>query len=133
VTARAARISWRTVGAGALLAAAALAGTVGLVALLDAALGFDGSSNWVFPFYGLALVGLGTGAAWAAARRPDAPLVHGLLAALVAYGAVAVVVVALRLALDRDLAPVALAFNGLMAASAGILGTVAAERRGRRT
>jgi hypothetical protein len=128
----AARISWRAVGAGALLALAALAATIGLVAVVDAAIGLDGGSNWVFLFYGLALLGLGAGARWAAVRRPDAPLVHGLLASLGAYAAVAVVVAVLRLALDRGVDPVALAFNGLMAASAGILGTVAAERRGRR-
>ena len=130
----AARISWRAVGTGALLALAVLAATIALVAGLDAAVGLDGGSNWVFVFYGVALVGLGAGARWAAIRRPDAPLVHGLLASLGAYAAVALVVTVLRLSLDRGVDPVALTFNGLMAASAGILGTVAAERgrRGRR-
>ncbi len=132
MTVMGARISWRAVGTGALLALAVLAATIGLVALVDAAVGLDSGSNWVFLFYGLALLGLGAGARWAALRRPDAPLVHGLLAALGAYTAVAVVVAVVRVSLDRDIDPVAVAFNGLMAASAGILGTVAAERRGRR-
>jgi Na+/H+-translocating membrane pyrophosphatase len=51
-----------------------------------------------------------------------------VLAVLVAYAVVSVIALVVRLATDRDLDPVAFAFNALMAASAGILGTVLAER-----
>lgn len=118
------RIGWRAVATGAALAVAVLASTVALVAVVDVGTG----SNWVFAFYGLALAGLAAGAWRAASRRPDAPLAHGMLAALLAYAVVAVVAVVLRLVLDRGLDVVALAFNALMAGSAGILGTIVAER-----
>jgi hypothetical protein len=119
-----ARIGWRAVALGAALAIAVLGVTVGLAALAHV----DGDSNWVFAFYGLALGGLAAGGRLAAARRPDAALTHGLLAALLAYVAVVVAAVVLRLVLDRGLDVVALAFNALMAGSAGILGTMVAER-----
>lgn len=121
-------IDWRAVGAGAALALAVVVPTMVLVELVDATIGLDPGSNWVFLFYLLALVGLAAGGRAAAQRRPDAPLAHGLLAALVAYGVVAVIGTALRLAVDKGPDPVALVFNTLMAASAGILGTLVAER-----
>lgn len=118
------RIDWPAVAIGALLAVAVLAVTIAAVAVLDLA----GGSNWLFALYAVALAGLAAGGRLAAVRRPDAPLAHGLLAALLAYGVVAAVAVAARLVLDRGLDVVALTFNALMAASAGILGTVVAER-----
>ncbi len=51
-----------------------------------------------------------------------------MLAVLAAYAVVVLAALAFRIATDRDVDPVALAFNALMAASAGILGTVLAER-----
>lgn len=123
------RISWKAVLAGAALALAVLGITIGAVAVIDAAVGLARGSDWVFLFYAVALSGLAAGG-WLAARRcPDAALAHGLLAALGAYVVLAFGVVIIRLMLDRDIDPVALAFNALTAASAGILGTLIAERR----
>ena len=119
-----ARIAWRTVAVGAGLALVVLAVTIAVVAALD----IKGGSNWVFVFYAVGLAGLAAGAWRAASRRPDAALAHGLLAALVAYGLLAAVAVVLRIVLDRGLDVVAIAFNALMAGSAGILGTMIAER-----
>lgn len=119
-----ARIDWRAVAMGAALAVAVLAVTIAVVAVVD----LEGGSNWVFVLYAVALAGLAAGGWLAAARRPQAPLAHGLLAALLAYAVVAVVAVVARVVLDRGLDVVALTFNALMAASAGILGTVVAER-----
>ncbi len=123
------RVSWGAVRTGATLSLAVILATIVLVEVLDAAIGFDPGSNWVFLFYGLALAGLMAGGWRAARRRPDAPLLHGVLAVLAAYALIALAVLAFRIATDRDVDPVALAFNALMAASAGILGTVLAERQ----
>lgn len=103
--------------------------TIVLVEAVDASVGIGAGSNWVFLFYALALAGLVAGGWRAARRRPDAPLLHGILAVLAAYAVIAVAALVLRIATDRDIDPVAFAFNALMAASAGILGTVLAERR----
>ncbi len=118
------RIAWRTVALGAGVALTVLALTIAGVALAD----IEAGSNWVFLFYAVGLGGLAAGAWRAASRRPDAALAHGLLAALAAYALLAVVAVALRLVLDRGVDAVALTFNALMAGSAGILGTMIAER-----
>jgi hypothetical protein len=108
---------------------AVIAVTMVLVEVIDTAVGIGGGSNWVFVFYVLALGGLVAGGRLAAQRRADAPLAHGVLAALAAYALVAALGLVLRLTVDKGPDPIALAFNALMAASAGILGTVLAERR----
>jgi hypothetical protein len=123
------RIDWRAVLAGSVLALVVLGVTIGAVALVDVAIGLARGSNWVFAFYAVALSGLAAGGWLAARRRPEAALAHGLLAALGAYAVLALAVVVVRLILDRDLDPVALGFNALTAASAGILGTLIAERK----
>ncbi len=123
-------IDWRAVGAGAAVALAVVVATLALVAAVDRAVGLGPESNWVFVFYALALGGLVAGGRLAARRAATAPLPHGLLAALMAYAAVALVAVVVRAATDRGLDPVALGFNALMAASAGIVGTLLAERGG---
>lgn len=123
------RMDWRAVISGASLALAVIALTMVLVEVVDVTIGIPTGSNWVFLFYLLALGGLAAGGRAAARRRPDAPLAHGLLAALLAYAAVAAFGLVMRVTVDRGPDPVALAFNALMAASAGILGTLLAERR----
>jgi putative membrane protein (TIGR04086 family) len=79
--------------------------------------------------YLVLLGGLVAGGQRAGRRRPESPLTHGALAGLGAYVVVLVVVTAVRLAVGRPLAdPVSFVFNGLMAASAGILGGYLAQR-----
>lgn len=124
------------IGSGAVLAGGAVSlGTLVVVVIafdvIDATAGIPTNSNWVFAFYAVALAGLIAGARVAAIRRPDAPLMHGLLASVGAYAVLAVTAAVGRVVLDRGVDPVALAFNGLIAASAGVLGTVVAERRPR--
>ncbi len=121
-------LSWAAVRAGAALALAVTVATLVAVELVDWLVGLHRGSNWVFLFYLLILAGLVLGARRAARLRDTAPVVHGLAAALTAYAVVALLAVVLRLATDRDLDPVALAFNALMAASAGILGGLLADR-----
>ena len=118
------RLGWRTVATGAGVAVVGLVITVAAVGITRV----NGGSNWVFLFYAIALLGLAAGARYAASRRPDAALIHGLLAALVAYTAFALVAVVARLILDRGIDVVALTFNALLAGSAGIVGTMIAER-----
>ena len=122
------RLDWRAIGAGAALALAVLAVVMVAVQVVDSSIGLERDSNLVFVFYALALGGDAAGGWLAASRRPDAALAHGLLAALAAYAVVAVFGAGLRLTVDKGPDPVALAFNALMAASAGILGTLVAER-----
>jgi len=116
------------VRAGTALSLAVILVTMVLVEVVDSTVGIGHGSDWVFVFYAIALAGLVAGGWRAARRRPDAPLLHGVLAVLAAYAIVALFGVVLRISTDRDLDPVAFAFNALMAASAGILGTVLAER-----
>ncbi|MDQ3979305.1 MAG: TIGR04086 family membrane protein [Actinomycetota bacterium] len=121
-------MNWTAVRAGAALALAVALATLVAVELVDLLIGLRRGSNWIFAFYALVLAGLVAGGRHAARQRASAPVVHGLAAALAAYVVVALLAVILRLATDRDLDPVALAFNALMAASAGILGGLLADR-----
>ena len=122
------RVSWGAVRAGAALSLVVIGLTIVVVEAVDASVGIGRGSNWIFVFYAVALGGLVAGGWKAARKRPDAPLLHGVLAVLVAYAVVTAIAVVLRVATDRGLDPVAFAFNALMAASAGILGTLLAER-----
>ena len=123
------RVDWRAVVTGAGLALVVIVLTMVLVEAVGAPVGIPPRPHSGFVFFLLALAGLAAGGWLAATRRPDAPIAHGLLAALLAYAAVAAFGLVLRVTLDRGPDPVALAFNALMAASAGILGTLLAERR----
>lgn len=80
--------------------------------------------------YLVLLGGLGAGGRAAALRRPETPLTHGALAALLAYVVLVAVLTVIDLARGTEVAdPVSLVFNGLMAASAGIFGGYLAVRR----
>jgi putative membrane protein (TIGR04086 family) len=122
------RIDWRGILVGAAVAVVGLAATMVLVAAVDATIGLPHGSDWVFLFYAFALASLAAGGWIAARRRLDAPLLHGLLAALAGYAVIAILGVVSRVTLDKGPDAVAVAFNALMAASAGILGTLVAER-----
>ena len=84
--------------------------------------------------YLVLLGGLAAGGRLAARLQPLSPLTHGALAALAAYVVLIVVITVIRLALGREVAdPVSLVFNGLMAASAGVVGGYRAAVRPKRT
>ncbi|MGH9279978.1 MAG: hypothetical protein ACRD12_18005 [Acidimicrobiales bacterium] len=123
-----ARIDRRAIGTGAALGLAVLAFTIVAFGLVDRAAGIGWRSNWVFLFYAVAFAGLVAGGRLAARRRPEAPLVHGVVAALAAYAVVAVLDIVVGAMVGAAADPVGLAFNALMAASAGTLGTLIAER-----
>ena len=120
---------WSEVAAGAALALAVSVATLVVVELVDLTIGLDRSSNWVFAFYAVVLAGLVAGGRHAARHGDAAPILQGAAAAVAAYLVLALLAVVVRLAADRDLDPVALAFNALMAVSAGILGGLLADRR----
>lgn len=124
-------VDWRGVRRGAVWALAVAVPVIVTVQVADAAVDVGEDSNWLFLPYLAVLVGLVTGGRLAARHRRDAPLTHGALAALMAYAAIAVVSTVLRLAAGKDPDPVALVFNGLMSASAGMFGGLLATRRGR--
>lgn len=127
-------IDRQIVSAGAGVALAIAIPTILLESAVDATVGIDRDSNVLFLFYVPVLVGLVVGGWWAGRRRTDAPLTHGALAAFAAYVVVALLTTIVRLAaghsIDGSLL-FALVFNGLLAASAGILGGLLATRRRR--
>lgn len=128
------KLDLRAVAAGALLAGGIASAAILAVQLINAAVGLNRDSNLVLLFYAVLLGGLVAGGRLAAQRRPDAPLAHGALAALLAFVAVIAVIAVVRLATGRvGPDPVAVVFNGLMSASAGIFGGFLALRSGRRT
>ena len=116
------RLEWSAVRTGASLGVAVSLATLILVEVVDASVGIGRRSNWVFLFYAIVLAGLVAGGRLAARQRPDAPGLHGLAAAMAAFAVAAAHGTAARLLAGTGPDPVALAFNALMAASAGILG-----------
>ena len=120
------KVDRRAVVAGAQLAV--LVGAAAIVVAQAVTSLTDRDANLLL--YLVLLGGLVAGGRVSALRRPESPLTHGALAALVAYAALIVVITLIRLALGREVAdPVSLVFNGLMAASAGIFGGYLAVRR----
>lgn len=120
------KIDRSAVVAGAVLGAAVAAVAIVLAQGIKSLTGTDAN----LALYLVLLAGLVVGGRAAAQRQPEAPLTHGALAAVAAYVALIVVITAIRLALGKEVAdPVSLVFNGLMAASAGILGGYLAARR----
>lgn len=113
-----------SVDRGTVLAGARLALIVAVPAIvLGEALGSAGGGLVLFLLYLVVLGGFCAGGRLAALRQPESPLTHGALAAIAAYVALVVAIILIQLALGREVAdPVALVFNGLMAASAGMFG-----------
>lgn len=115
----------RAVVAGAVVALVVAVPTIVISSLADV----DPRSNAVFIPFLVYLAGLVAGG-WRAGRlRPEAPLSNGCVAAIAAYAVLAVVVSVIRVASDRSLDVVSLAFNGFLAGSAGILGGLIAGWR----
>ena len=122
-------IDWRAVGAGvvAALVFALPAGLVGAV-VVD-----DESNNGVFLFFLVIMAGMLVGGFVAGSKRPDTPLTHGALAAVLAYAGAQTVTVLVRVLGDTKLrSPVVYVFNVLLMASLGVVGGLIAERRNAR-
>jgi peptidoglycan/LPS O-acetylase OafA/YrhL len=122
-------IDWRAVGAGvvAALALALPAGLIGAV-VVD-----DESNNGVFVFFLVIMAGMLVGGFVAGSKRPDSPLTHGAVAAVLAYALAQTVTVIVRILGDTTLrSPVVYVFNALLMASLGVVGGLVAERRNAR-
>ena len=119
-----AALDWRAVGAGA---AVALAVAVPVIAAGQA---LSPGSSLVVVLYLVLLAGLVAGGRRAGRRRPDAPLTHGALAAVTATATLLAAIVVVRQVAGES-APnvVAVMFNLLMSASAGILGGLLSTRK----
>ncbi len=117
----------RAVVGGAIVGLAVAVPTIVIASVVDV----DADSNAVFLPFLVYLAGLVAGG-WRAGRlRPDAPLSNGGVAAIATYAVLAVVASVIRVASDRSLDVVSLAFNTFLAGSAGILGGLIATRRRR--
>jgi O-antigen ligase len=122
-------IDWKAVGAGvvAALVLALPAGLIGAVVVNDE------SNNGVFGFYLVIMAGMLVGGFVAGSKRPDSPLTHGAIAAVLAYGLAQAVTVLVRVLGDTKLrSPVVYIFNALLMASLGVVGGLIAERRNAR-
>lgn len=122
-------IDWRAVGAGvvAALALALPAGLIGAVVVEDE------SNNGVFVFFLVIMAGMVVGGFVAGSKRPDSPLTHGAIAAVLAYALAQTVTVLVRVLGDTKLrSPVVYIFNALLMVSLGIVGGLVAERRNAR-
>jgi putative membrane protein (TIGR04086 family) len=119
-------IDLRAVTAGA-IAALVLAVPAGVISAIVVN---DDSSNAVFVFYIVIIIGELLGGFVAGSKRPDAPLTHGALAAAVAYVIAQLITVVVKLANGSDLrSPAVYVFNLLLMASIGVVGGYIAERR----
>jgi hypothetical protein len=120
-----------TIDRSAVFAGARLAVIVAVPAIiLGQALESAAGGDAVIPLYLVILGGQCAGGRLAALRQPLSPLTHGALAAIASYVALVVSIVAIQLALGREVTdPVSQVFNGLMAASAGMFGGYLAARR----
>lgn len=119
--------------AGALLAIGIIFPTVVLFQIVDATAGIGCDSNWNFAFFVPLVVAWVLGGRLAAARGPGAPYSNAVLAALGAFAVFAVVrIVGEAVSSSDDCGGdlwAALAFNGMIAASTGIVGALLAARR----
>jgi hypothetical protein len=123
------RLDWRAVGAGMVagLAFAIPAGLIGAVVVQDE------TSNGVFVFFLVIMIGMLAAGFVAGSKRPDAPFTHGAAAAAAAYVVAQLVTLVVRLATGSDLrSPVVYVFNLLLMASVGVVGALIAERRNAR-
>jgi putative membrane protein (TIGR04086 family) len=119
-------VDWRAVrgGATAALVFAVPAGIVSAI-VVD-----DDSSNAVFVFYAVIIIGMLAGGFVAGSKRPDAPLTHGALAAGTAYLVAQAITLAVKAARGADLrTPAVYVFNLLLMASIGVVGGYIADRR----
>jgi putative membrane protein (TIGR04086 family) len=122
-------VDWKAIGAGvvAALVLALPAGLIGAVVVNDE------SNNGVFVFFLVIMAGMLVGGFVAGSKRPDSPLTHGAIAAVLAYALAQTVTVLVRVLGDTKLrSPVVYIFNALLMASLGVVGGLIAERRNAR-
>ncbi len=114
-------------GTGAALAVAVPAALVGQI--VDSAADGNANSALLGVAYLAVLCGLALGGYVAGDRAPQAAMVHGATAALLAFAIVQTVGVVRRLVGDDEVSWVAIAFNGVMSACIGTVGAHVGARR----
>lgn len=120
----------RIVDLGAVARGAAVAVAISLPAALLGLVVVDDADNdnLVFAFLVAVLAGLGAGGYVAARRVPSAPLLHGAVAALVAFALIQGAGLIRRVASGDSFSLTSIAFAALLAYSCGLLGGLAASR-----
>jgi putative membrane protein (TIGR04086 family) len=92
------------------------------------------SSNAVFVFYVVIIVGVLAGGFVAGSKRPDAPLTHGAVAGAVAYAIAQALTLVVKVVRGSELhSPAVYVFDLLLMASIGTVGGYIAEWRNART
>jgi putative membrane protein (TIGR04086 family) len=115
------RLDWRAIGVGALVAMA-ICVPLAVISQIISDYGNDGAAGIVALFFFVVLAGLAAGGYVAGSRRPEAPLSHGILAAIVAYVIVQGIGLVVNLARGDDISLVAIVFNAGLASAMGLLG-----------
>ena len=124
-----AKIDWRAAGTGALAALV----LVLPAALIGAIVVNDDANNGVFAFYFVIMAGILAGGFVAGSKRPDAPLTHGAVAAVLAYGIAQALALLVKAVSGSKLrSPAVYVFDALLMASLGVVGGLIAERRNAR-
>jgi putative membrane protein (TIGR04086 family) len=126
---RAGSTDLRALAVGVWVAVAVALPAVLVAQIADATSRGDDPPAIVYPLFVVTLAGLGLGGFVAASKRPDAPLRHGILAALVAFAVMQGIGVVRNLVAGNDIAVLAVAFNATVAALLGLVGGLVADRR----
>jgi putative membrane protein (TIGR04086 family) len=115
------RLDGRAIATGALVAMA-ICVPLAVVSQIISDYGTGDAAGIVVLFYFVVLAGLAIGGFVAGSRRPESPLSHGILAAVVAYAVVQGIGILVNLARGDDISIVAIVFNAGLAAGMGLLG-----------
>ncbi|MBA2283337.1 MAG: hypothetical protein M3527_09980 [Actinomycetota bacterium] len=108
---------------------AAVVLVVAVPVALIGALVLDEGSNGVFAFAVPIVAAYVLGGYVAGSKRPDTPLAHGAIAAFTGFAIAQAISVVVQLVQDESVSPVALIFNGLLAANIGLVGGWLSGRR----
>ena len=120
-------ISGVPVDVGAVLRGAAVAAVIVVPAAVVASV-VDESSAWTVPAFLLAVAGFAVGGGLAGRPHPEAPAVHGALAAGLAVAVIVVISIVRRLLTDDPIGWLGLGATVLVAVWLGIVGGVVAAR-----
>jgi ABC-type transport system involved in multi-copper enzyme maturation permease subunit len=113
-----------------MLAGLALAVPAGLIGAIVVE---DETSNGVFVFFLVIMIGMLAAGFVAGSKRPDTPFIHGAAAAAATYVVAQGITLIVRAATGSELrSPVVYVFNLLLMASIGVVGALVAERRNAR-
>ena len=119
----------RAVGAGTLVALAIAAPPALIAQALTSVDAVGEDSGWLFLFLPVVFAGFTIGGYTAARRRTDTPLLHGAVAALLAFLVVQVIGVVRQLIAGDEIRWARITFNAMLSACLGAIGGIIAARR----